>query len=162
MQTFRRLFVKFARTTPRIVLDTNVLISGTIVRHGFPARILASAVDDRIRLVVSPYLLAEYIAVIQRPHIARKYAKLGERLDLIQRFIQANAISVSPSPIESVIRDDPKDDAILACAFAGKAQYIVSGDEHLLRLGQYRGIKIISPLDFVAKILHEKLNERTT
>ncbi len=156
MQTFKRLFAKFAKTKPRTVLDTNVLVSGTIVRHGFPARILASAVSGRIRVLVSPYLLAESLAVAQCPHIAKKYTKLPDRLDIIRRFIQANALSVSPSPINPVIRDDPKDDAILACASEGKAHYIVSGDEHLLQLGDYQGIKILSPRDFVVKVLGEK------
>ncbi len=156
MQTFNRLFGKFAKSKPRTVLDTNVLVSGTIVHHGFPARILASAASGRIRLVVSPYLLAEYLAVVQRPHIAKKYTNLRDRLDIIRRFIQANAISVSPSPINPVIPDDPEDDAILACALEAEAQYIVSGDEHLLQLGKFHGIKILSPRDFVVNVLGEK------
>ncbi len=156
MQTFNRLFGKFAKSKPRTVLDTNVLVSGTIVHHGFPARILASAASGRIRLVVSPYLLAEYLAVVQRPHIAKKYTNLRDRLEIIRRFIQANAISVSPSPINPVIPDDPQDDAILACASEAQVQYIVSGDEHLLQLGEYHGIKILSPRDFVVNVLGEK------
>ncbi len=157
MQTSKRLFAKFVRKQPRVVLDTNVLVSGTIVQHGFPARILALAIAKRVTLIVSPYLLAEYLAVIQRPHIAKQYAGLGDRTDLIRRFIQANAVSASPSSIEPVIHDDPKDDAILACAVEGKAQYIVSGDEHLRSLGRYRGIQILTPRDFVVNVLSETL-----
>jgi putative PIN family toxin of toxin-antitoxin system len=155
MRTLKRLFARFGRRRPRVVLDTNVLVSGTIVQHGFPARILAFVLANRITLIVSPYLLAEYLAVIQRPHIADKYAKLGERLDLIRRFIQANAVMVTPSSIEPVIYDDPKDDAILACAAKGKAESIVSGDEHLQALGNYHGIKILTPRDFVLNVLGE-------
>jgi putative PIN family toxin of toxin-antitoxin system len=156
MRTLRRLFARFVRRKPRVVLDTNVLVSGTIVRHGLPARILALALTQRITLVVSPYLLAEYLAVIQRPHIADKY-QLGSRLDLIRRFIQANAVSVIPTSIPQVVPDDPKDDAILACALEGHAQYVVTGDEHLLRLARYRGIQILTPRDFIVNVLSETL-----
>jgi putative PIN family toxin of toxin-antitoxin system len=141
----------------RVVLDTNILVSGTIVRHGFPARILTLAMAGRITLIVSPYLLAEYLAVIQRPHIVKKYPQLSSRLALVRRFVQANALSVTPLSTPQVIANDPKDDAILACAFAGNAQYIISGDEHLLGLGCYRHIKIVTPRDFVVNVLHESL-----
>lgn len=155
MQILQRLFSRFALKRWRVVLDTNVLVSGTIVQHGFPARILQQVLAQRVQLIASPYLLAEYWAVMQRPHIIKKYAKLGERLDLIRRFLQANATLVTPSFIERVIPDDPSDDTILACAVAGKADYIVSGDEHLLALGEYRGIKILTPRDFVMDVLGE-------
>lgn len=153
MQTLRRLFAKFVRTKPRVVLDTNILVSSTIVQHGFPARILALAVARRIKLVASPYLLSEYLAVMRRPHIAKKYPHLGARPDLIQRFLQANAILVSPRSIPKVIAADPKDDAILACAVEGHARYIITGDEHLLKLGRYRRIRILTPRDFVVNVL---------
>lgn len=161
MQTLKQLFKRFVpQRSPRVVLDTNVLVSGTIVRHGFPARILLAAIDQRITLVVSPYLLAEYLAVIQRPHIAKKYPDLSEWLDRVRRFVSANAVSVSPSSIPKVIQDDPKDDAILACANAGYAQYIVSGDRHLLKLGNYQGIKIVTPREFVVNVLKESVQTK--
>jgi uncharacterized protein len=154
MRTLRQLFARFVSRKPRIVLDTNVLVSGTIVRHGFSARILAVALDQEVTLVVSPYLLAEYLAVIQRPHIAQKY-QLGSRLALIRQFIQANAMIVIPAAVPHVVLDDPQDDAILACALEGHAQYLVTGDEHLLRLAQYHGIQILTPRDFVMNVLLE-------
>jgi predicted nucleic acid-binding protein len=63
---------------------------------------------------------------------------------------------VEPKVIERVISDDPKDDAILACAVEGRANYIVSGDEHLLKLREHRGIKILTPREFVEQVLHAK------
>ncbi len=152
-----QLFARFGRKKPRVVLDTNVLVSGTIVQHGAPARILVAARMKRISLIVSSHLFAEYLTVMRRPHIAKRYPHFQEELGIVRRFIQANAISVNPFYIERVIADDPKDDAILACAVAGKARYIVSGDEHLLNLGKYRGIKILSPRDFVMNVLGENI-----
>ncbi len=142
--------------TPRVVLDTNILISATIVAHGMPARILEAVLADRIRLIVSPYIIAEYMGVVRRPHIVNKYPKLTEQFDTIRRYLQTSAILAEPSEIDQVIHNDPKDDAILACAQAGQADYIVSGDEHLLTLLEYRGIKILTPRTFLKTVLQEE------
>ncbi len=157
-QTLMQLFARFGRKKPRVVLDTNVLVSGTIVRHGAPARILVAARMKRISLIVSSYLFAEYLTVMRRPHIAKRYPRFQEESEIVRRFIQANAVFVEPFYVPNVIADDPKDDAILACAVTGKARYIVSGDEHLLNLGHYRGIKILTPRDFVVNVLGENIS----
>lgn len=57
--------------TVRVVLDTNVLVSATLVRAGFPARILRAVLKNHVMLVMSPYLLGEYLDVMKRPHIAK-------------------------------------------------------------------------------------------
>jgi putative PIN family toxin of toxin-antitoxin system len=151
------LFARFDPNKLRVVLDTNVLVNGTIVRYGAPARILTAVTQRQIRLILSPYLLAEYLSVLQRPHISRRYPHFREQLALVRRFAFVNAIWTNPTTIEQVIADDPKDDAILACAHEGKAAYIVSGDEHLLALREYRGIKILTPRDFVVTVLGETI-----
>ena len=152
-----RLFTSIVRTSPHVVLDTNVLISATLAEQGFSAAILRAARRQRIHLVVSPYILTEYSNVLRRPHIAKKYSEITERVDSIVRFLNLRAIVVEGQPVVRVIQNDPKDDAILACAVQGRADYIVSGDEHLLRLSHYRGIKILSPRDFATTILHQHL-----
>ncbi len=156
MRILNRLFARSAPKSPRVVLDTNVLVSGTIVRNGLPARLVTLAIERRITLVVSSYLLAEYLAVLQRPHIAKKYPQLSGRLDLIRRFLQANAVLVTPRSVPEVVAADPKDNAILACALEGRAQFLVSGDEHLLQLGEYRGLHILTPREML-ETLGEKL-----
>lgn len=77
----------------RVVVDTNILVSGTIVTHGFSAKIVDAVLDNRVLLVTSEYLLSEYSMVMQRPHIARKYRRLGERLDDILAFSGIRIIS---------------------------------------------------------------------
>ena len=142
--------------TPRVVLDTNILVSATIISHGLPARILTAALAKRLVHVLSHYLLAEYLDVLQRPHIVKKYPKLSERSSVISRFLRTRTQIVEPVSVERIVPDDLKDDAILACAKDGKADYVVSGDEHLVAMNEYLGIKILTPREFVEQILREK------
>lgn len=157
MRLWRTLSKRFARFVPllrpRVVADTNVLVSATLVEHGFSARVLDAARNRRIILVVSPHLLREYRRVIQRPHITKKYREINQRSEAIVHFLQRFSILVPGRPIDPVIQEDPQDDAILACAVEGRARYIVSGDKHLNELGQYRGIKILTPREFVTTVL---------
>lgn len=64
-----------------VVLDTNILISATLARQGFPARILLAALDKALTLIISRYVLAEYLDVLRRPHIVKKYPNLAERAE---------------------------------------------------------------------------------
>lgn len=157
-QILMRLLVKFARSNQRVVLDTNILISATIVPQGFPGRILTAAFDGRISLIVSAKLLSEYSDVVRRPHIIRKYRTISERIQDTLIFLVLDTVHVSGIPTARIVLQDPKDDFIIASAVEGKARYIVSGDEHLLNLGQYRGVKILSPRDFVVNVLGEKIS----
>jgi len=147
-------FVSIVLRKPRVVLDTNVLISASIAEQGYSAAILRAARQRRLLLLVSPYIIQEYAAVMQRPHIIRKYQGIEGRVEALVRYLNAYAILVEPQTIERVVLDDPKDDAILACALAGQAHYVVSGDDHLQRLGAFRGIKILAPRDFATQVLH--------
>jgi putative PIN family toxin of toxin-antitoxin system len=66
-------------------------------------------------------------------------AKLAEA----SSYVTASAVVVTPAQKLNVIADDPDDNKIIECAVAAGADVIVSGDKHLLRLGQYRGIRIM-------------------
>ena len=156
-RTLTRRLQKFALNKPRVVPDTNVLVSATIIPHGAPALILAAATDARIVLIVSDPLLTEYLDVIQRPRILQKYRHLTERLEKILELLRKDSIRVVGEPQSSFIAEDPKDDFLIASALEGKAAYIISGDEHLLALREYRGIKILTPRDFVVNVLRESI-----
>jgi uncharacterized protein len=158
-QTLTRRLRKYVRKELRVVLDTNVLISASIIHHGFPARILEAAVVGEIKLVVSVFALSEYLNVTKRPHIASKYRTLSEDIAAVVDLLSRGAIRVAGMPSEPIIQQDPKDDFLLASAVEGKAKYIVSGDEHLLRLGVYHGIRILTPRDFVLNVLKESIPE---
>jgi putative PIN family toxin of toxin-antitoxin system len=97
-------------------------------------------------------LLDEYLDVIRRRHIVKKYQDIAPRIQDIHDYLQRKAIRVSGSLVESVLRD-PDDNFLIACAIEGNAQHIVSGDKHLLELRHYREIVILSPRDFVEQTL---------
>jgi len=155
-----RRWLKFGRPGAlRVVVDTNVLISGTIVTAGASARIVDAALSRWLRLVTSPFLLAEYAEVVQRPRIARKYAKIAQRVDDLLDYLWSHAIVVDGIPQRPFVPADPDDDAVIAAALEGHAAYIISGDQHLLELKQVQGVRILTPKDFVAQVLKEPLHE---
>ncbi|MCL4869203.1 MAG: putative toxin-antitoxin system toxin component, PIN family [Anaerolineae bacterium] len=132
----------------KIVLDTNVLVSGIIVARGSPAYILDRLYEGKWQLITSPLLLTEFSEVIVRPHIARKYPQVIRNAEALLDFFRAHATMVVGKPVNTYVNDDPDDDAVVACAIDGQANYIVSGDPHLVSLQQVKGIPILTPRQF--------------
>ncbi len=147
---------RLGQSAVRVVIDTNVLVSGTIVLLGFPARIVNEVLNGTLLPAVSPRLLDEYVDVMRRPHITRKYPEAIGRMNLLIELVGRTAIHVSDLVTGRVV-SDPDDDLLLACALEGEAEYLISGDEHLLQLREYQGIKILAPRDFVVNVLSSEL-----
>ena len=127
----------------RVVLDTNTVVSA-LLWGGLPYRLMQLAAAGEIELVTSPALIAELADVLERSHlqprITAQNVSPGQLLAQYQSFAQ----SVVPQSVPAVIAADPDDDQVLACAVAGRAELIVSGDRHLHGLGgSYRGIAIL-------------------
>ncbi len=133
--------------TPRTVLDTNVIVSG-FGWPGAPATILDAAFDGRLVLVTSPPLLAELRRVLGYPKLA-KVITSGTRL---ADLFEASSVVVLPSRVFAVI-DDESDNRVLEAAVEAAADYIVSGDDHLLGLSSFQGIPVMPPAEFVATLL---------
>ena len=129
----------------RVVLDTNVLVSA-IGWAGPPRTVLLALRDGRHRLVTTAELLEELKRVLQYPKLApvRTHPSLPEILAWLWRPEHL----VVPRERLQVIREDPADDRVLEAAVAGRAQAIVSGDRHLLQLGRYAGIEILTAQAF--------------
>jgi putative PIN family toxin of toxin-antitoxin system len=128
----------------RIVLDTNVFISG-IFFSGPPYQILKSWRDGRIELLVSPSILEEYQRI--GIELASKFRDVDLRP--FWDLLAIRAQIVLPPTLPPVIHDDPSDDKFLEAAVAGNASYVISGDKHLLKLREYQGIQTLKPRDFV-------------
>lgn len=137
----------------RVVLDTNVFISG-IFFTGPPHQILKAWRDGKVGLLVSPSILDEYERVGVELTLQFRDVDLRPFLDLLA--IQAEI--VLPPPLPPVIHDDPSDDKFLEAAVAGKAFCIISGDKHLLNLFEFQGIQILKPRDFAHRYLTRKAN----
>lgn len=131
----------------RVVLDTNVLVSG-LCFGGLPAKILRAALAGRIEVFTSAFLIDEFKAVMRLKFPDRE-AAIADTLNELSSLWEV--VSPDPRGRLSVIAEDPDDDRVLECALAAKADCIVSGDKHLLRLREYRGVPTLSPAQFLLR-----------
>lgn len=137
------------------VLDTNILISGLLVAEGHAAHVLDAAVDERFKLVTSLYQIEELLHVLSYPRIARRLSLSEADLEIfIDGLLTRATVAFGELQLPGVTRD-PKDDAIVACAVEGRAQFIVSGDQDLLTLGSYAGILVLTPRQFLERLGEE-------
>jgi uncharacterized protein len=128
----------------KVVLDTNVYISG-IFFTGPPYKILQAWRDARIQIVVSLDILQEYQRVGEA--LANQFPDID--LQSFFELLTVNAEIVPSEDLAEPVCIDPDDDKFLACALTSGAEYIISGDKHLLRVSGYKGLKILSPRRFV-------------
>ena len=121
----------------RAVFDTNVYISA----YGFgglPAKLMRAAITGEFEIATSPAILAELARVL-----ADKLEFDAARVEDVVRQVARVAQVVRPQTPLHVIADDP-DNRVLECALASGADTIVSGDRHVLALGTYEGVRILS------------------
>jgi putative PIN family toxin of toxin-antitoxin system len=136
----------------RVVIDTNVIISRFLSPHGTPALILALWEQGLFELVVSEAILAEYLRVLSYDRIRSRHGMSQDEIAQVVEGFRSFAVLVEPSETITTITDDPSDNRFLEAAVAGSCDYIVSGDPHLLRVGEYRGIQILQPAAFLVMI----------
>jgi putative PIN family toxin of toxin-antitoxin system len=129
----------------KVVADTNVLVSALIFPGGAPEAFYRLALEGRIELVTSRPLLAELGRVL-----VEKFGWEADRAEEAVRQMIRLAEIVDPRETVSVIAADPADNRVLEAAAEGRADAIVSGDQHLLNLGEWQGIRIEPPAAFVA------------
>jgi len=132
----------------RVVLDTNVLVSG-IFFSGPPAEILRAWSRGEFRLVLSPEILDEY---------TRVSAELGDKFpDVdIRRILDLVVVRSevwSPAALPRQVCEDPHDDRFFAAAIDSRTKIIVSGDKHLLSVSGYQGVSVLTPRQFVVRYL---------
>jgi len=127
----------------KLVIDTNTVISG-LLWQGAPRQILDLARSGSISLFTSPELLAELEDVLGRKKFAARLGAAQVTVDELVYGYAALAKTIRAAKIEPVIKADPDDDKVLACAVAAKADIIASGDSHLLDLKEHEGIRILT------------------
>lgn len=135
----------------RVVIDTNIWISYLL--GGLLKELDEWILSGQIRVVVSEGLLKEFIEVINRPKFKNLFTpgRVKELFALLDNY----AIVVLPNQKIDICRD-AKDDFLLEIALKGRTDYIITGDNDLLILDPFRGIRILKPADFAAIMQKKK------
>ncbi|MDP3729009.1 MAG: putative toxin-antitoxin system toxin component, PIN family [bacterium] len=129
-----------------VVLDTNIFISALFWR-GNPHKIISLALEKKIYVYTSSEILVELEKVLRRD--------FDEDSEVIERQISLvleYATVIKPFAEVDIVKDDPDDNKIIACALTARADFIVSGDPHLFNIKEVFGIKILKPKDFLDQI----------
>jgi uncharacterized protein len=137
----------------KVVLDSNVILSGFFFA-GVPGRILQGWSAGRFTLVLSPSILAEYReagAALETRYGGSEFEAFATLLALHAEIVDA------AEHLHGPVCSDPDDDKFLACALAGGAEVIVSGDKALLEVSGWRGIEVLKPRAFAdAYLAHRR------
>lgn len=130
----------------RVVLDTNIIISA-LVFGGKPRAVLDLIIRKKILGGISEALFNELQNVLGR----NKFELTGGYVKIATDSLLAVFEQVTPEERVSLVAADPDDNRILECAADFNADFIVTGDKHLLQIDDFRGIKIVTPADFIEK-----------
>ena len=136
-----------------MVLDTNIFVSGIFWEENFCSQIIRKWKDKEITLISSIEILDEFVKTLRNFKIQMPEDMIEEWRNLIIE----NSVMVEPIMKIDVIKDDPDDNKFLEAGVAGGADIIISQDKHLLRLVEYRGMKIVGPGEFI-DLIGEKLD----
>lgn len=131
----------------KVLLDTNILISA-LGWLGKSSEIFKKVINDKCELITSYPQLVELERVM-------KYSKFefpDNQKEIFMLLMLQYATIVDVFGTVQVIKEDPDDNIILETALIGKAEYLISGDPHLLKLGEYQGLKILTAHEFLEKI----------
>lgn len=131
----------------RAVIDTNLLVSYALTKGATLSRLVIHWEKRAFVYLTSPPIIEELKEVLERPYLREKMVTDPQPLIDI---VEADTEQVTGELVLKGVCRDPKDDIFIACAVEGEADYIVTGDKDLLDLGEYQGIRIVRPGEFVA------------
>lgn len=136
----------------RLVLDANIYASALMNSQGLPAKVLSIAVENPdFQLVISQQILDELQRILFYPKVRSRIHKLDEE---ISHFLNALSICghfcIQRHSYEVLVKEDPDDDIYLIAALESRAKYVVSGDNHLLKLKEIEEVKIITAAQFIS------------
>lgn len=134
---------------PRITLDTNVVVSA-LISEGTSRQVVELARSGAVTLILSPFILEETADVL-RAKMGWDEGRIRTALEMIRGF----STLIRPKENLSVVKEDEQDNRIVECAVFGQAAFLVSGDKHILSLGEYRGNRFLSPRDLLEALRDE-------
>lgn len=144
----------------RAVLDANVFVSAVLIPTGNPARLLALWRDGALTLVLSQPILDELARVLQYPKLVKRHGWSSEHIgEFVAELADFGVLVPTTLPL-TVMTDDPDDNKYLECAVDGAVEYLVSGDEHLLKLREYRHVAILPPRLFLKELMRRRSAEQ--
>ena len=132
----------------KVVFDSNILVSATFWT-GDSFTVLNQADKGVIKNFLSKEIEEEYRRVITSEEIIEKQERLRLNMQEIVERVIITSMIVIPKRKITAVKDDPDDDKIIECAVEGKVNYIITQDNHLLKLKDFEGIRIVTPKEFL-------------
>ncbi|MEK6860101.1 MAG: putative toxin-antitoxin system toxin component, PIN family [Nanoarchaeota archaeon] len=128
----------------KVTFDTNILISSTLWQNSVSRKLLNELIEKSVEIFTTEEILEEYIKVLKRDFDLSQ-EEIKDKIEIILCFV-----TITNPLIEiNVIKEDSADNKILECAVESGSEYILSYDRHLLSLIEFRGIRIITPEEFL-------------
>jgi putative PIN family toxin of toxin-antitoxin system len=131
----------------RIVLDTNVLVSGVLHAAGPPGRIVDAVLGGDLTLLYDDRLMAEYAEVLARP----RFAVPADRLATLLDALAASGEPVTAEPL-ALRLEDPDDLPFVEVALAGGADALVTGNRRHFTKARRLGVEVVSPADLLGAL----------
>lgn len=131
----------------RIVLDVNVLVSGIPTSDAAPARIMDLWANRVFDVILSDHIFEGVERAFRKPYWKQRYS--DELIDSHLNSLWSEAIPVIPADSVRGVAEDLEDDLVLATAVAGRADFLVTGDRLLREIGEYGGVRIVTPREFL-------------
>jgi len=129
-----------------VTIDTNIYISALNFSKGKPRQLFQMVLDGEIRVAISDSILQEVLRIMRE-----KFHATPEDLQETEAVITACTERVTPIEVLDVVKDDPDDNRIVECAVASGSHCIITGDNDLLSMGEYAGIKMMNVSDFLQR-----------
>jgi hypothetical protein len=143
----------------RVVLDTNVIVSATLIRGGSEDKVLRAWLHGAFELVLSPEILEEIGRVLTYDKLRRSRWMTDAEVVFLLETLAQEGVVVPGTPRVRASRD-PEDDKFLAAAVQAHARYVVTGDKDLLELKALRGVRIVKPAHFLRAIVRRERRGR--
>ena len=129
----------------RVVFDTNIFISAFVIPGSLAEKAILKIIEEKDSLLISTDIIDEVLSVL-----SSKFGRDREGLSHVAVTLSELAELVKPAKRITIFKDEP-DDRILECAVHGKADILVTGDKEILRLREYKGVKIICLREYLEK-----------
>ena len=140
---------------PRVVLDTNVFVSGTILPVGTANKILETWRQNAFELLTSRAQVAELIDVLERPKFAQRYNVGVAEIAALIRRIEVSAVTLDSLDPPAIELREPDDAIIPATAMTGNARFLVTGDDDLMSVRddpRLLSLEIVRPAEFLDRL----------